>query len=178
MLNIVSNQKPLKDFIERIIIRNKDQSAPVYSVTKSGLVPQQERFGKQISSSNVSKYLCVPPNHFTYNPMTTNGVDIAVCFNNSNHTVCVSSQCIVFKSKEESINFYLEAFFSSSYFFHQANQNICPRVILNLSWEDFETIMLPTNNLEKKNNLCLFLRKKEKILNTKIQKIKQLLKFF
>ena len=104
---------------EEYKVRNKKRlPLDIYSVNNTiGFLPQSEQFQEAgyLSNADTSAYMIVPPKHFAYNPARINVGSIG--YQNTGHTVQVSSLYEVFKTTDELDDSFLWHWFHTNTFY-------------------------------------------------------------
>lgn len=138
---------------------------PIWSVTKDkNFVLQEKKFKERIASEDISDYLVVPPQHFSYRPP---GIDVGyICFNNKQETGCVTSYYPVFRVKDGKrvIPEYLYCVLQSEKFREQTKLTGSARA--SSTFSEFCKIRVPIPSLKEQERVVEKLNKiRENIQN-------------
>lgn len=147
-------EKTLGDVTENIRTRVGKRALKVLSAVNSGkLQPSEEYFTKQVFSKDISKYIVVEENDFSYNPARVNIGSIGM--NDLGYPGCVSPVYVVFRTKPVYCN-YINLFIKSSRFNEQVKMRASGSVRQALNYSDFSLIPIvipPQSVVEEFNDI-------------------------
>ena len=128
----------LSELLVEINERNREQAElPVLSVTNSrGFVLQSEQFARNVHSKNTSNYKIVSKEQFAYNPARINVGSIALL--RKWEKGLLSPMYVVFGTKDELLNDYLQYYIQSPRFSVQVSNNTAGSVRKSLNFNAFE----------------------------------------
>lgn len=141
----------IADYADEVSLKNtSNQDLIVLSCTKHrGLVPSLEYFGKQIFSSDISKYKIVPRNHFAY---ATNHIEEGSIGYQRNYDLALISPIYsVFKTRtgvDDRFLFYLLKTETYRQFFATATSASVDRRG-SLRWKEFSKLPIALPSLEE-----------------------------
>lgn len=128
----------LSELLVEVNERNRERAElPVLSVTNSrGFVLQSEQFARNLHSKNTSNYKIVSKEQFAYNPARINVGSIALL--RKWEKGLLSPMYVVFGTKDELLNDYLQYYIQSPRFGVQVSNNTAGSVRKSLNFNAFE----------------------------------------
>lgn len=149
--------------------RNREHAElPVLSVTNSrGFVLQSEQFARNLHSKNTSNYKIVSKEQFAYNPARINVGSIALL--RKWEKGLLSPMYVVFSTKDELLNDYLQYYIQSPRFSVQVSNNTAGSVRKSLNFNAFEHFdyVYPESKQEQKKIVEVLASVDEEMQKTK-----------
>lgn len=159
----------LSEVLLEVNERNRERAElPVLSVTNSrGFVLQSEQFARNLHSKNTSNYKIVSKEQFAYNPARINVGSIALL--RKWEKGLLSPMYVVFGTKNELLNDYLQYYIQSPRFSVQVSNNTAGSVRKSLNFNAFEHFdyVYPESKQEQKKIVAVLVSVDEEIEKTK-----------
>lgn len=159
----------LSELLVEVNERNRERAElPVLSVTNSrGFVLQSEQFARNVHSKNTSNYKIVSKEQFAYNPARINVGSIALL--RKWEKGLLSPMYVVFGTKDELLNDYLQYYIQSPRFSVQVSNNTAGSVRKSLNFNTFEHFdyVYPESKHEQKKIVEVLASVDEEIKKTK-----------
>lgn len=159
----------LKDVIEEINDKTTENNQfIVLTSSQDGIVPQDEYFKRNVSSSDNTGYKIIKKGQFTYRSMSDTGYFYINLLTDYDIGI-VSPAYPVFKIKNESLLLpqYLLLFFRTPYFMEQAKKNAKGSTRLSLKYKNIENIEIEVPTIEDQKRIISEINKIEKSINNR-----------
>lgn len=177
-------QRKLSDLTERVTRKNKnnESSRPLTISAQNGLIDQNDFFGKQIASRDVSGYFLVKNGEFAYNKSYSNGYPWGVIKRLDNYDMGVlSTLYIVFRPINISSQF-LVYYYDTSIWHKEIAKNAAEGArnhgLLNITPVDFfGTSLVIPNSIEEQQKIGLLFKQLDNLITQnehKLDLLKQL----
>lgn len=159
------DRKKISELFTEVKDKVLDKKIETYSITAgTGFVSQAEKFGRDISGQQNSKYIVLEPNDFSYNKGNSKTYKYGcVYLNEFSYSIAVPNVFISFRAKDTRIicqKFYTKLFekhYLDSYLRLLISSSARMDGLLNISKEGFFNINLPIPMLEEQTKIATFL---------------------
>ncbi len=164
----------LKKLLKEILNRNKEnQVKRVLSVTnKKGFVNQDEYFGKEIASKDISNYKIVSRGEFAYNPSRINvgSIDLLTSFENG----ILSPMYVIFKTKDNLNPIYFRYWLDTHQFKGRIESFVAGSVRDSLAFKDMSMMKILLPSLPEQEKIANTLQNQDKEISLLQEEINQL----
>ncbi|MBT3127371.1 restriction endonuclease subunit S [Staphylococcus aureus] len=154
-------EKQLGDLTDRVIRKNKnlESKKPLTISGQLGLIDQTEYFSKSVSSKNLENYTLIKNGEFAYNKSYSNGYPLGAI-------------------KSEMSKDFMEAYFDSTHWYREVSgiavEGARNHGLLNVSVNDFFTILIKYPSLEEQQKIGKFFSKLDRQIELEEQKLELL----
>ncbi|EUQ60779.1 restriction endonuclease subunit S [Staphylococcus aureus] len=166
-------EKQLGDLTDRVIRKNKnlESKKPLTISGQLGLIDQTEYFSKSVSSKNLENYTLIKNGEFGY-PLG------AIKRLTRYDSGVLSSLYICFSIKSEMSKDFMEAYFDSTHWYREVSgiavEGARNHGLLNVSVNDFFTILIKYPSLEEQQKIGKFFSKLDRQIELEEQKLELL----
>ncbi|CAA4153330.1 restriction endonuclease subunit S [Staphylococcus aureus] len=174
-------EKQLGDLTDRVIRKNKnlESKKPLTISGQLGLIDQTEYFSKSVSSKNLENYTLIKNGEFAYNKSYSNGYPLGAIKRLTRYDSGVlSSLYICFSIKSEMSKDFMEAYFDSTHWYREVSgiavEGARNHGLLNVSVNDFFTILIKYPSLEEQQKIGKFFSKLDRQIELEEQKLELL----
>ncbi|MFS7836096.1 restriction endonuclease subunit S [Staphylococcus aureus] len=174
-------EKKLGDLTDRVIRKNKnlESKKPLTISGQLGLIDQTEYFSKSVSSKNLENYTLIKNGEFAYNKSYSNGYPLGAIKRLTRYDSGVlSSLYICFSIKSEMSKDFMEAYFDSTHWYREVSgiavEGARNHGLLNVSVNDFFTILIKYPSLEEQQKIGDFFSKIDRQIELQEQKLELL----
>ncbi|AJP21652.1 TPA: restriction endonuclease subunit S [Staphylococcus aureus] len=174
-------EKKLGDITDRLIRKNKnlESKKPLTISGQLGLIDQTEYFSKSVSSKNLENYTLIKNGEFAYNKSYSNGYPLGAIKRLTRYDSGVlSSLYICFSIKSEMSKDFMEAYFDSTHWYREVSgiavEGARNHGLLNISVNDFFTILIKYPSLEEQRKIGDFFIKLDRQIELEEQKLELL----
>lgn len=174
-------EKKLGDLTDRVIRKNKnlESKKPLTISGQLGLIDQTEYFSKSVSSKNLENYTLIKNGEFAYNKSYSNGYPLGAIKRLTRYDSGVlSSLYICFSIKSEMSKDFMEAYFDSTHWYREVSgiavEGARNHGLLNVSVNDFFTILIKYPSLEEQQKIGKFFSKLDRQIELEEQKLELL----
>ncbi|HHV8921626.1 TPA: restriction endonuclease subunit S [Staphylococcus aureus] len=174
-------EKKLGDLTDRVIRKNKnlESKKPLTISGQLGLIDQTEYFSKSVSSKNLENYTLIKNGEFAYNKSYSNGYPLGAIKRLTRYDSGVlSSLYICFSIKSEMSKDFMEAYFDSTHWYREVSgiavEGARNHGLLNVSVNDFFTILIKYPSLEEQQKIGKFFSKIDRQIELEEQKLELL----
>ncbi|HHO6605624.1 TPA: restriction endonuclease subunit S [Staphylococcus aureus] len=174
-------EKKLGDITDRLIRKNKnlESKKPLTISGQLGLIDQTEYFSKSVSSKNLENYTLIKNGEFAYNKSYSNGYPLGAIKRLTRYDSGVlSSLYICFSIKSEISKDFMEAYFDSTHWYREVSgiavEGARNHGLLNISVNDFFTILIKYPSLEEQRKIGDFFIKLDRQIELEEQKLELL----
>ncbi|HCY0824112.1 TPA: restriction endonuclease subunit S [Staphylococcus aureus] len=174
-------EKKLGDLTDRVIRKNKnlESKKPLTISGQLGLIDQTEYFSKSVSSKNLENYTLIKNGEFAYNKSYSNGYPLGAIKRLTRYDSGVlSSLYICFSIKSEMSKDFMEAYFDSTHWYREVSgiavEGARNHGLLNVSVNDFFTILIKHPSLEEQQKIGKFFSKLDRQIELEEQKLELL----
>ncbi|HCS9137223.1 TPA: restriction endonuclease subunit S [Staphylococcus aureus] len=174
-------EKKLGDITDRLIRKNKnlESKKPLTISGQLGLIDQTEYFSKSVSSKNLENYTLIKNGEFAYNKSYSNGYPLGAIKRLTRYDSGVlSSLYICFSIKSEMSKDFMEAYFDSTHWYREVSgiavEGARNHGLLNISVNDFFTILIKYPSLEEQRKIGDFFIKLDRKIELEEQKLELL----
>ncbi|HHW6866137.1 TPA: restriction endonuclease subunit S [Staphylococcus aureus] len=174
-------EKQLGDLTDRVIRKNKnlESKKPLTISGQLGLIDQTEYFSKSVSSKNLENYTLIKNGEFAYNKSYSNGYPLGAIKRLTRYDSGVlSSLYICFSIKSEMSKDFMEAYFDSTHWYREVSgiavEGARNHGLLNVSVNDFFTILIKYPSLEEQQKIGKFFSKLDQQIELEEQKLELL----
>ncbi|UVJ13614.1 restriction endonuclease subunit S [Staphylococcus aureus] len=174
-------EKKLGDLTDRVIRKNKnlESKKPLTISGQLGLIDQIEYFSKSVSSKNLENYTLIKNGEFAYNKSYSNGYPLGAIKRLTRYDSGVlSSLYICFSIKSEMSKDFMEAYFDSTHWYREVSgiavEGARNHGLLNVSVNDFFTILIKYPSLEEQQKIGKFFSKLDRQIELEEQKLELL----
>ncbi|HDG6062980.1 TPA: restriction endonuclease subunit S [Staphylococcus aureus] len=174
-------EKKLGDLTDRVIRKNKnlESKKPLTISGQLGLIDQTEYFSKSVSSKNLENYTLIKNGEFAYNKSYSNGYPLGAIKRLTRYDSGVlSSLYICFSIKSEMSKDFMEAYFDSTHWYREVSgiavEGARNHGLLNVSVNDFFTILIKYPSLEEQQKIGQFFSKLDRQIELEEQKLELL----
>ncbi|MCG9802765.1 restriction endonuclease subunit S [Staphylococcus argenteus] len=174
-------EKKLGDITDRLIRKNKnlESKKPLTISGQLGLIDQTEYFSKSVSSKNLENYTLIKNGEFAYNKSYSNGYPLGAIKRLTRYDSGVlSSLYICFAIKSEISKDFIEAYFDSTHWYREVSgiavEGARNHGLLNISVNDFFTILIKYPSLEEQRKIGGFFIKLNRQIELEEQKLELL----
>ncbi|HEH1075634.1 TPA: restriction endonuclease subunit S [Staphylococcus aureus] len=171
-------EKKLGDITDRLIRKNKnlESKKPLTISGQLGLIDQTEYFSKSVSSKNLENYTLIKNGEFAYNKSYSNGYPLGAIKRLTRYDSGVlSSLYICFSIKSEMSKDFMEAYFDSTHWYREVSgiavEGARNHGLLNISVNDFFTILIKYPSLEEQRKIGDFFIKLDRQIELEEQKL-------
>ncbi|WRN69696.1 restriction endonuclease subunit S [Staphylococcus aureus] len=170
-----------RDITDRLIRKNKnlESKKPLTISGQLGLIDQTEYFSKSVSSKNLENYTLIKNGEFAYNKSYSNGYPLGAIKRLTRYDSGVlSSLYICFSIKSEMSKDFMEAYFDSTHWYREVSgiavEGARNHGLLNISVNDFFTILIKYPSLEEQRKIGDFFIKLDRQIELEEQKLELL----
>ncbi|HGZ8566991.1 TPA: restriction endonuclease subunit S [Staphylococcus aureus] len=174
-------EKELGEVADRVIRKNKnfESKKPLTISGQLGLIDQTEYFSKSVSSKNLENYTLIKNGEFAYNKSYSNGYPLGAIKRLTRYDSGVlSSLYICFSIKSEMSKDFMEAYFDSTHWYKEVSgiavEGARNHGLLNISVNDFFTILIKYPSLEEQRKIGDFFIKLDRQIELEEQKLELL----
>ncbi len=174
-------EKELGEVADRVIRKNKnfESKKPLTISGQLGLIDQTEYFSKSVSSKNLENYTLIKNGEFAYNKSYSNGYPLGAIKRLTRYDSGVlSSLYICFSIKSEMSKDFMEAYFDSTHWYREVSgiavEGARNHGLLNISVNDFFTILIKYLSLEEQRKIGDFFIKLDRQIELEEQKLELL----
>ncbi|HDA6656544.1 TPA: restriction endonuclease subunit S [Staphylococcus aureus] len=174
-------EKELGEVADRVIRKNKnfESKKPLTISGQLGLIDQTEYFSKSVSSKNLENYTLIKNGEFAYNKSYSNGYPLGAIKRLTRYDSGVlSSLYICFSIKSEMSKDFMEAYFDSTHWYREVSgiavEGARNHRLLNISVNDFFTILIKYPSLEEQRKIGDFFIKLDRQIELEEQKLELL----
>ncbi|HCY8895738.1 TPA: restriction endonuclease subunit S [Staphylococcus aureus] len=174
-------EKKLGDLTDRVIRKNQnlESKKPLTISGQLGLIDQTEYFSKSVSSKNLENYTLIKNGEFAYNKSYSNGYPLGAIKRLTRYDSGVlSSLYICFSIKSEISKDFMEAYFDSTHWYREVSgiavEGARNHGLLNVSVNDFFTILIKYPSLEEQRKIGDFFIKLDRQIELEEQKLELL----
>ncbi|HCW7757773.1 TPA: restriction endonuclease subunit S [Staphylococcus aureus] len=174
-------EKKLGEVTDRVIRKNKnlESKKPLTISGQLGLIDQTEYFSKSVSSKNLENYTLIKNGEFAYNKSYSNGYPLGAIKRLTRYDSGVlSSLYICFSIKSEMSKDFMEAYFDSTHWYREVSgiavEGARNHGLLNVSVNDFFTILIKYPSLEEQQKIGKFFSKLDRQIELEEQKLELL----
>ncbi|HCT5664044.1 TPA: restriction endonuclease subunit S [Staphylococcus aureus] len=174
-------EKELGEVADRVIRKNKsfESKKPLTISGQLGLIDQTEYFSKSVSSKNLENYTLIKNGEFAYNKSYSNGYPLGAIKRLTRYDSGVlSSLYICFSIKSEMSKDFMEAYFDSTHWYREVSgiavEGARNHGLLNISVNDFFTILIKYPSLEEQRKIGDFFIKLDRQIELEEQKLELL----
>ncbi|HHW5825833.1 TPA: restriction endonuclease subunit S [Staphylococcus aureus] len=174
-------EKQLGEVADRVIRKNKnfESKKPLTISGQLGLIDQTEYFSKSVSSKNLENYTLIKNGEFAYNKSYSNGYPLGAIKRLTRYDSGVlSSLYICFSIKSEMSKDFMEAYFDSTHWYREVSgiavEGARNHGLLNISVNDFFTILIKYPSLEEQKKIGDFFIKLDRQIELEEQKLELL----
>ncbi|HCX2066386.1 TPA: restriction endonuclease subunit S [Staphylococcus aureus] len=174
-------EKELEEVADRVIRKNKnfESKKPLTISGQLGLIDQTEYFSKSVSSKNLENYTLIKNGEFAYNKSYSNGYPLGAIKRLTRYDSGVlSSLYICFSIKSEMSKDFMEAYFDSTHWYREVSgiavEGARNHGLLNISVNDFFTILIKYPSLEEQRKIGDFFIKLDRQIELEEQKLELL----
>ncbi|SGT50945.1 Type I restriction-modification system, specificity subunit S [Staphylococcus aureus] len=174
-------EKELGEVADRVIRKNKnfESKKPLTISGQLGLIDQTEYFSKSVSSKNLENYTLIKNGEFAYNKSYSNGYPLGAIKRLTRYDSGVlSSLYICFSIKSEISKDFMEAYFDSTHWYREVSgiavEGARNHGLLNISVNDFFTILIKYPSLEEQRKIGDFFIKLDRQIELEEQKLELL----
>ncbi|HAR7149316.1 TPA: restriction endonuclease subunit S [Staphylococcus aureus] len=174
-------EKELGEVADRVIRKNKnfESKKPLTISGQLGLIDQTEYFSKSVSSKNLENYTLIKNGEFAYNKSYSNGYPLGAIKRLTRYDSGVlSSLYICFSIKSEMSKDFMEAYFDSKHWYREVSgiavEGARNHGLLNISVNDFFTILIKYPSLEEQRKIGDFFIKLDRQIELEEQKLELL----
>ncbi|MBZ5360930.1 restriction endonuclease subunit S [Staphylococcus aureus] len=174
-------EKELGEVADRVIRKNKnfESKKPLTISGQLGLIDQTEYFSKSVSSKNLENYTLIKNGEFAYNKSYSNGYPLGAIKRLTRYDSGVlSSLYICFSIKSEMSKDFMEAYFDSTHWYREVSgiavEGARNHGLLNISVNDFFTILIKYPSLEEQRKIGGFFIKLDRQIELEEQKLELL----
>ncbi|MDG5318639.1 restriction endonuclease subunit S [Staphylococcus aureus] len=174
-------EKKLGDITDRLIRKNQnlESKKPLTISGQLGLIDQTEYFSKSVSSKNLENYTLIKNGEFAYNKSYSNGYPLGAIKRLTRYDSGVlSSLYICFSIKSEMSKDFMEAYFDSTHWYREVSgiavEGARNHGLLNISVNDFFTILIKYPSLEEQRKIGDFFIKLDRQIELEEQKLELL----
>ncbi|MEN0511655.1 restriction endonuclease subunit S [Staphylococcus aureus] len=174
-------EKELGEVADRVIRKNKnfESKKPLTISGQLGLIDQTEYFSKSVSSKNLENYTLIKNGEFAYNKSYSNGYPLGAVKRLTRYDSGVlSSLYICFSIKSEMSKDFMEAYFDSTHWYREVSgiavEGARNHGLLNISVNDFFTILIKYPSLEEQRKIGDFFIKLDRQIELEEQKLELL----
>ncbi|HCC5594964.1 restriction endonuclease subunit S [Staphylococcus aureus] len=174
-------EKELGKVADRVIRKNKnfESKKPLTISGQLGLIDQTEYFSKSVSSKNLENYTLIKNGEFAYNKSYSNGYPLGAIKRLTRYDSGVlSSLYICFSIKSEMSKDFMEAYFDSTHWYREVSgiavEGARNHGLLNISVNDFFTILIKYPSLEEQRKIGDFFIKLDRQIELEEQKLELL----
>ncbi|HDC8140743.1 TPA: restriction endonuclease subunit S [Staphylococcus aureus] len=174
-------EKKLGEVTDRVIRKNKNLESknPLTISGQLGLIDQTEYFSKSVSSKNLENYTLIKNGEFAYNKSYSNGYPLGAIKRLTRYDSGVlSSLYICFSIKSEMSKDFMEAYFDSTHWYREVSgiavEGARNHGLLNVSVNDFFTILIKYPSLEEQQKIGKFFSKLDRQIELEEQKLELL----
>ncbi|HDE0312161.1 TPA: restriction endonuclease subunit S [Staphylococcus aureus] len=174
-------EKKLGDLTDRVIRKNQnlESKKPLTISGQLGLIDQTEYFSKSVSSKNLENYTLIKNGEFAYNKSYSNGYPLGAIKRLTRYDSGVlSSLYICFSIKSEMSKDFMEAYFDSTHWYREVSgiavEGARNHGLLNVSVNDFFTILIKYPSLEEQQKIGKFFSKLDRQIELEEQKLELL----
>ncbi|HHW7941112.1 TPA: restriction endonuclease subunit S [Staphylococcus aureus] len=174
-------EKQLGEVADRVIRKNKnfESKKPLTISGQLGLIDQTEYFSKSVSSKNLENYTLIKNGEFAYNKSYSNGYPLGAIKRLTRYDSGVlSSLYICFSIKSEMSKDFMEAYFDSTHWYREVSgiavEGARNHGLLNISVNDFFTILIKYPSLEEQRKIGDFFIKLDRQIELEEQKLELL----
>ncbi|HFO0505790.1 TPA: restriction endonuclease subunit S [Staphylococcus aureus] len=174
-------EKELGEVADRVIRKNKnfESKKPLTISGQLGLIDQTEYFSKSVSSKNLENYTLIKNGEFAYNKSYFNGYPLGAIKRLTRYDSGVlSSLYICFSIKSEMSKDFMEAYFDSTHWYREVSgiavEGARNHGLLNISVNDFFTILIKYPSLEEQRKIGDFFIKLDRQIELEEQKLELL----
>ncbi|EUQ95654.1 restriction endonuclease subunit S [Staphylococcus aureus] len=174
-------EKKLGNLTDRVIRKNKnlESKKPLTISGQLGLIDQTEYFSKSVSSKNLENYTLIKNGEFAYNKSYSNGYPLGAIKRLTRYDSGVlSSLYICFSIKSEMSKDFMEAYFDSTHWYREVSgiavEGARNHGLLNVSVNDFFTILIKYPSLEEQQKIGKFFSKLDRQIELEEQKLELL----
>ncbi|WP_447547898.1 restriction endonuclease subunit S [Staphylococcus aureus] len=174
-------EKELGEVADRVIRKNKnfESKKPLTISGQLGLIDQTEYFSKSVSSKNLENYTLIKNGEFAYNKSYSNGYPLGAIKRLTRYDSGVlSSLYICFSIKSEMSKDFMEAYFDSTHWYREVSgiavEDARNHGLLNISVNDFFTILIKYPSLEEQRKIGDFFIKLDRQIELEEQKLELL----
>ncbi|MRM27656.1 restriction endonuclease subunit S [Staphylococcus aureus] len=174
-------EEKLGDITDRLIRKNKnlESKKPLTISGQLGLIDQTEYFSKSVSSKNLENYTLIKNGEFAYNKSYSNGYPLGAIKRLTRYDSGVlSSLYICFSIKSEMSKDFMEAYFDSTHWYREVSgiavEGARNHGLLNISVNDFFTILIKYPSLEEQRKIGDFFIKLDRQIELEEQKLELL----
>ncbi|MCB8183185.1 restriction endonuclease subunit S [Staphylococcus aureus] len=174
-------EKELGKVADRVIRKNKnfESKKPLTISGQLGLIDQTEYFSKSVSSKNLENYTLIKNGEFAYNKSYSNGYPLGAIKRLTRYDSGVlSSLYICFSIKSEMSKDFMEAYFDSTHWYREVSgiavEGARNHGLLNISVNDFFTILIKYPSLEEQRKIDDFFIKLDRQIELEEQKLELL----
>ncbi|HCY6586160.1 TPA: restriction endonuclease subunit S [Staphylococcus aureus] len=174
-------EKKLGEVTDRVIRKNKnlESKKPLTISGQLGLIDQTEYFSKSVSSKNLENYTLIKNGEFAYNKSYSNGYPLGAIKRLTRYDSGVlSSLYICFSIKSEMSKDFMEAYFDSTHWYREVSgiavEDARNHGLLNVSVNDFFTILIKYPSLEEQQKIGKFFSKLDRQIELEEQKLELL----
>lgn len=173
--------KKLSDVFNEVTSKVGDREVKTYSITAgNGFISQAEKFGKDISGDQNSRYTYLSENEFSYNKGNSKTYKFGCVYvNHEGESIAVPNVFISFRLAGSGVVGYFEQLFINHYLDKYLRQIISSGArmdgLLNVSKTDFFGIQLPVPDEEEQQKIADFLTSLDDKMNlekTKLERAK------
>ncbi|MUK57593.1 restriction endonuclease subunit S [Pseudomonas aeruginosa] len=174
-------EKELGEVADRVIRKNKnfESKKPLTISGQLGLIDQTEYFSKSVSSKNLENYTLIKNGEFAYKKSYSNGYPLGAIKRLTRYDSGVlSSLYICFSIKSEMSKDFMEAYFDSTHWYREVSgiavEGARNHGLLNISVNDFFTILIKYPSLEEQRKIGDFFIKLDRQIELEEQKLELL----
>ncbi|HEI7758849.1 TPA: restriction endonuclease subunit S [Staphylococcus aureus] len=174
-------EKELGEVADRVIRKNKnfESKKPLTISGQLGLIDQTEYFSKSVSSKNLENYTLIKNGEFAYNKSYSNGYPLGAIKRLTRYDSGVlSSLYICFSIKSEMSKDFMKAYFDSTHWYREVSgiavEGARNHGLLNISVNDFFTILIKYPSLEEQRKIGDFFIKLDRQIELEEQKLELL----
>ncbi|HCY1028222.1 TPA: restriction endonuclease subunit S [Staphylococcus aureus] len=174
-------EKELGEVADRVIRKNKnfESKKPLTISGQLGLIDQTEYFSKSVSSKNLENYTLIKNGEFAYNKSYSNGYPLGAIKRLTRYDSGVlSSLYICFSIKSEMSKDFMETYFDSTHWYREVSgiavEGARNHGLLNISVNDFFTILIKYPSLEEQRKIGDFFIKLDRQIELEEQKLELL----
>ncbi|SGS21473.1 Type I restriction-modification system, specificity subunit S [Staphylococcus aureus] len=174
-------EKELGEVADRVIRKNKnfESKKPLTISGQLGLIDQTEYFSKSVSSKNLENYTLIKNGEFAYNKSYSNGYPLGAIKRLTRYDSGVlSSLYICFSIKSEMSKDFMEVYFDSTHWYREVSgiavEGARNHGLLNISVNDFFTILIKYPSLEEQRKIGDFFIKLDRQIELEEQKLELL----
>ncbi|SGU15757.1 Type I restriction-modification system, specificity subunit S [Staphylococcus aureus] len=174
-------EKELGEVADRVIRKNKnfESKKPLTISGQLGLIDQTEYFSKSVSSKNLENYTLIKNGEFAYNKSYSNGYPLGAIKRLTRYDSGVlTSLYICFSIKSEMSKDFMEAYFDSTHWYREVSgiavEGARNHGLLNISVNDFFTILIKYPSLEEQRKIGDFFIKLDRQIELEEQKLELL----